>query len=302
VFSAAIATSCTANARTAQGPWIGVEQAAPAALRPAEGPKPEVELRRRRVDANLLLPIPARLFGGMLLVRADYFQETRELAGADAPPAGSLDPSLANPATLGMGLLYLPHAKEGAPRFFVVVERYGDPGFADDVPPMTELIVGADIDDVDAPWSLKLHPTDEAESRLFVRWRQFPGFQRWLIAVGHKIEQKQGFFLDVQAPIHGLIGWSFPPGDWRVYGGVRLTSREHPVSDGAESGWYEGYATHVLLGARRRLAGPVFAALESGGVKERMSLYDESGKRLSRHETAFALFARLALEMWLKQP
>jgi hypothetical protein len=238
----------------------------------------------------------------MLLVRADYSQETRELSGADAPPSGTLDQSLESPAALGTGLLYLPHAKEGTPRFFVILERYGAPSFADEVAPMTEVIVGADIDDIDAPWSLKLHPTDEAESRLFVRWRHFPGFQRWLVAVGHKIEQKQGFFLDVQAPVHGLIGWSFPPGDSRLYGGVRLTSREYPVSDGVERGWYEGYATNVLLGARRRLAGPVFAALESGVVQERMSLYAESGKRLSRHETAFAPFVRLSLETWIKQP
>src|SRR5262245_38924778 len=113
-----------------KGPSVAVEQVAPVALVPEDvTPKPDLEVRRRRYEANLMAPVPVRVLGGMFVLKADFFKEQRELTGADAGP---LPDDLKNPNVAGLGGLFLPHAAEGAPRFFLLAARYGEMSFEDD--------------------------------------------------------------------------------------------------------------------------------------------------------------------------
>jgi hypothetical protein len=252
----------------------------------------------------LLVPVPANFLGGLLVAKADFFKE-RRTASDDAAPLAA---DLANPAVAALGGVYLPHAAEGAPRFFALAARYDRLSVKGSQRPMSEYILGADVDDDDTPFELRFDPSDESESRFFVRYRQFPGHHRWLVVAGHKLKRRSGFNFDVAVPTHALVGWESLGGAWAVYGGGRVVGREYPVAfDGAVAagdddvhGWIEGYATLALLGVRAAIAAPLYVALEAGAQRETLTFYDEKGETLDAYSTAFAPWARLALETYLR--
>lgn len=297
-----LAIASPARAKTVKGPTVAVEGAQNAEIQNDDGEDSGVSVARRRTEANLLIPIPAEILGGMLVLKDDFFQEDRvyELgheASADRPD------DVKHPNVAGLGAVYLPHPKEGAPRFFLLTARYGELRiFKDRARPMSEYGVGADIADTDLPFSLKLAPTDQTETRIFLRYRQFPGFHKWLLLVGHKIDQANGFTLDVTIPSHVLAAYRFPGDQWAVYMGVRWVSREYPFDLGYDSGWSDGFVTTRLIGVRRQLMGPLHLALEGGAQKEVLRYVDEKGEELEAHQTAYAPWMRLALETWVKTP
>lgn len=300
---AILAAACfgePASAKIVKGPYVSVDEAAAADLEPQDESHPDAQVKRRRYEGNLLVPIPAELLGGMIVLRNDFFKEERTYTGDDT---GSEPDDVKHPNVAGLGAVYLPHHKEGAPRFFVAAGRYGELNvFQDDSKPMQEYIVAADIADTDAPFALKFSPTDQAESRILVRYRQFPGFHRWLLLVGHKIERSFGFGLDVTIPSHILASYSFNGGDVVTYGGIRWVGREYPFDLGYTKGWAEGFTTARLIGIRKGIVGPLFVAFEGGMQKEELRYVDEKGEELSVHETKFAPWVRLALETWVRTP
>lgn len=295
-----------AYAKTVKGPGVSVEEAQPSQVRyldeREDAPAPDLEVRRRRYEANLLVPIPAKVLGGMFVLKGDLFKERRTLVGDDAKTAPDQENDFLNPNVAGVGAVFLPHAKEGAPKFFVLASRYGSMSFEDDAGPMGEYILGADIADEDMPFTVKLSPTDDTETRLLVRYRRFPGFHRWLFLVGHRIETVSGWSFDATIPSHVLIGWQTQDAGWKIYGGIRWVGREYPFETLVSSGWQEGHATTRLVGVRREITKPLYLALEAGAQKEELTYFDARGETLSSHETDFAPWARLALETWITTP
>ena len=172
---------------------------------------------------------------------------------------------------------------------------------------MVEFSVGAFMDDYDVPWLLAPEPTDQTVTRLELRWRRFPGFDRWLPLIGHLIEQKSGLVVDLYLPLHGLVGWKFPAEAGRAYGGYRISLKAFPSTkiqdiDDADDGWYEGYSINLLVGMRLRLDGPFFASVETGLTRETLSLYDHEGQRLFDQTTHPMPYVRMGLETWIKHP
>ncbi len=287
-------------AKTVKGPGLSTEQARPGDILPDDDSHPDAKVARQRSEANLLVPIPAAVLGGMLVLKDDFFAEHRTYSGE---ATGDEPDDVKNPNVAGLGVVYLPHPKEGAPRFFAIAARYGELSvFQDKARPMTEYILGADISDTDMPFPVKFNPTDQAETRVLVRLRHFPGFNRWLLLVGHQIDFASGFGLDVTIPSQVLASYEFGGGSWKVYGGVRWTGREYPFNTGGTSGWVDGFVMTRLIGMRREILGPLFVALEGGVQKESVRYVDEHGQELEVHDTTYAPWARLALETWVKNP
>ena len=293
-----IVYGAAAFARTTKGPQVSVETANASEAQDDNEDQDGrgFEIARRRTDLNLLVPIPADLLWGLWVVKVDHFSEKRTYSDdVPVPP----DDHVKNPRVTGTGFVYLPHAKEGAPRFFLVAERYGrldDEGGR----PMSEFVLGADVADEDMPFNIKLLATDESEVRVLLRYRQFPGFKRWLLLGGYQLERRSGWTLDFTWPSQILGGWQTPDKTWKFYGGVRWVGREYPftLSDGTQ-GWMEGFSQAGLLAVRRRIVGPLFVAVEAGRQHEVLHFIDEHGETLDRQRTAPSPWVKIALETWL---
>ena len=300
-----------ASAKLIKGPQIAVDETAAAPLdqessnAAATHDAPTVE--RRRYEANIVAPIPLPILGGMFVVKADFFKERRIYAGDDDDEsrffAGN---DRRNPNVAGWGAVFLPHASEGTPRFFAVAERYGAMSFMHGGKPMAEFVLGADFSTPDLPASmqswLKFSPTDEAESRLLVRMRRYPGFVKWLYFIGHTIETQNGWSLDLAYPSQAIVGRQWQGGAWKLYGGARAVSREYPWNDGLRQGWTDGYVGTALIGARRQITGPLYASLEVGYAFETLDYRAESGDTVATWTTKWRPGARVAIESWIKNP
>lgn len=292
-----------AFAKAAKGPEINAEQAGAAAVVGGDqGVAPnDLHVVRRRYELNLLAPIPAQVLGGMLVFKGDVYKERRDYTGLDASGGQSADER--NPNVAGWGFAFLPHASEGNPKFFLVIERYGYLSAERKSKPMGEYIIGANIADDDMPFHLKFSPTDEAVSQVLVRLRRFPGFDRWLFLVGHRIESKSGLSIDAAYPSHLLLGWKTRDGAWQIFGGGRAVGREYPMEySGGQRGWIEGFTGYGLAGLRRRAYGPLFVTLESGVQKEWTDWHEESGRIFQQYVTAAAPYVRAGVETWVETP
>lgn len=300
--------SCPAFASPAEGPRLllqgGGQQSLQQRSALTSDPSPQtISLRSRQLAAAVDLPIPAKAFGGILIPQFNLQSELRQLQIDN-------DPQLPNDSikqqqqlqTLASGLLYLPHVKEGKPHFFAAIKHSADPRSHVHTKPMLELKLGGVWDDQDTLWQLKFSADDETSSRVEIDWRQFPGFARWQLVIGHKIEPKNGLFLDIRAPLFGLIGWGFRTAALRLYGGWRYDNIAYPIDQETSQGWYEGRHKHVLVGCRWRLLGPISIAIESGMHSDERSLYDQTGKIQKTEKSSWGRFARLNLTSWTEYP
>lgn len=289
-----------ALATMTKGPNLSVTQSTPAKVKPEDGPESDLLVKRRRYAANLLIPIPVDFLGGMLLGKGDFFKEQRIESGEDATEDPAND--LKNPNVAGLGVIYLPHAKEGLPRFFMVAARYGKMSLQNTVRPMGEYIIGTDINDEDSPVNLRIHATDEANVRALVRLRQFPGRNKWLLLIGYNNKMQSGLSLELYIPSHLQIGFETKDTRWKYYTEIRAASREYPVDYGFVNGWMDGYTTTMAIGVRRHLVNVLYLTLEAGVQKENMEFYDENGDELYVTESDFAPWGKFALETWIKNP
>jgi hypothetical protein len=284
-----------------QGPYVDVQEAGPAQILPDKGEEPDLKVARKRTEMELLVPIPAQVLGGMFVLKDDFFSEERTYSGSDAADL-NLPNNERNPNVAGLDVVFLPHAKEGAPRFFLVAGRYGHLRFGHDAIPMTEYIIGADTAAEDMPFNIKFSPSDVAQVRLLARYRQYPGFHRWLVDGGMKLKRASGWLFDVELPSRVFGGWDAPGNDWGWYGGIRWVSREYPFTDGVDAAWMDGYVTTRVLGVRRRVVGPLYVSLEAGMEAETLRVIDEHGTTRESHETEYAPWGRVALETWIPNP
>lgn len=305
--------SAPAEAKLIKGPQISVDQTAPAQSEQASSNAPRSEgglgeptVATRRYEVNLLAPIPVPLLGGMFVLKGDFFKERRVYGGSETAQETFAASDLKNPNDAGLGAVFLPHAAEGMPRFFVLAERYGAMSLKRRERPMAEFALGADFAAQDLPpglasW-LRFSPSDDAESRLLVRMRRFPGFVKWLYYVGHSLETASGWSLEVAYPSHLIVGKSFDGGAWKIYGGGKAISREYPWEDGFRQGWIDGYVATLFGGVRRNVTGPLYASLELGYEYETLDYRGDNGETLATWNTKFRPGARFALEAWIKNP
>lgn len=307
LFYLAFIITCPATATPIEGPRAIVESTSPKKIKKNSilgigSVKEDSDLRILRIAAGIDLPIPLPLLGGIFVSQINYLGEHRQASSqtADRSPSElGWDEQTKN---LELGLLYLPHVKEGKPHFFTAIKRSADPSAKLKVQPMLEIQIGSIWDDQDSPWQLKFQDSDKASSRLEVRWRKFPGFTRWLIVIGHKIEPKTGLFLDVQAPVYGLIGWGFTSRETRIYSGWRYDQLATPIHQDEYRGWYDGHRKSLIMGSRWRLIGPVSIEVELGIQSEERSLYDQTGRKQRLEISDWGPLIHAAVKSWTSYP
>ena len=237
-----------------------------------------------REEASAPIPVPVRVLDGMFVLGADYAREQR--------PGTTL-------SALGLTALFLPHAKEGAPKAFFEVGRYGHPTPFRDAKPMVEATVGGFASGPDLPAWTRTEPNDEVTVQLALQVRSFPGFREWYPDARYRLQKASGWFVDLEGPVHVLAGYEAPAMAWAVYGGVRWDTRAYPV---AQVGWLDGYAESRIVGVRYQISSPLHVALEAGYHREWERLLDEQGRKLATQNSALAPWARLALETWIRTP
>ena len=302
------------EARAAQptkGPFIEVEASGPAKLsRIGDAGDPGgpggVKEARQRVYANVLAPIPARFLGGILIPRLDLALEERTYSGATADRILATDRdkasderarNLVTPA----GLIYLPHAAEGSPRWFLLAMRYGTFATRDTASPMGEFIAGSDFDLA----FLRTRADDLTATRALLRYRKFPHGDRWLPVIEHRVTRADGWFGILGIPTQLTLGWQRADLSLVFQGGAKLQAREYPVRVAGGEGeptvdaWLEGSTATFYVGGRQRVAGILFLSIAGGVQREAMITYGEDGHRLDQTRSSFAPWGKLGLETWV---
>ena len=294
---------------TSPGPFVYYEQTQPTQMLPldknasdSQDSKGKVAVKHHGV--SILAPIPVQVLGGIIIFKTDYKKETRTYS---AWPDSSMTPSenQNQPELLAPAIIYLPHAAEGGPRWFLLAARYGNTKFKDVPRFMGEYVAGFDLMD---RVPIKFSAGDQTKTRFLIRLRQFPHANRYLFLAEQGIYSAEGLFFSLSIPGHLIGGWEPPSGDLHLEGGIKFKSREFPLdfapSEATESefGWTEGYTTNVFASARKRLKGALFASVESGMWSETASSYLEKGRRIDEYTTRFTPYGRIGLETHFVTP
>jgi len=311
-------TPVWAGTPTSPGPFLYYEQTQSTRVTPEKSPNESAEtspvhdgkVAVKQHGVSILAPIPAKIFDGILILRTDYRKESRNFSNDDAA-ARSLHSAgdWMSPELLAPGVIYLPHAAEGGPRWFLLAARYGSIRFKDVPHFMGEYVAGFDLMD-HVP--IRFSVNDMTRTRFLVRLRQFPHANRWLFLAEHSIFSADGWFFSASIPAHLIGGWETPSGDFHLESGVRFKSKEFPVdygslsgegkSDAPRFGWLEGYTTTVFASTRHRIFGALFAGVEAGLWAETLESYLEDGEKIGGHTTRFTPYGRLALETHFVTP
>lgn len=296
---------------------ISYETTSPTRIKAGED-KPQTtlpsEIFWRRTTFNTMVPIPVPFLWGMLVGNIRYYDELRSFSAqpeqitTSSEPGGLADRDLRRLAT---GLLYLHHPGEGAPKFFIMANRYDHPDIKKMGAPMGEYIIGTDLDDDDLPFHIRWLPSDQSEFRFLLRLRQFPGFRSWLPLAGWRLTMGNGFYYELYIPSHLTIGWRFEESEY--FFSARLESKEAPLDlqlMGSTSSshtmqqrfWAEGHTTTFTLGMRRKLFKPLYLVSELGMQSDQLEYRNRDGDLLASIETDYAPYIRLAIETWIDTP
>ena len=296
-----IHSGAASGAVATPGPWIEQSWAAPASVdvKPRDqGPDQTVRHRSKAFQATMLAPIPARFVGGLLIPRVELTVAQTVVDGAETPPW------LKNRQVVPVGAVWLPHVAEGSPRWFLMAMRHGSFATRNTAAPMTEGIVGGDLEQT---WP-RFHHTDISRTRLLLRWRRFPHGERWLPVLEHHVARANGTFVTVGIPTGLTGGWQTADLSTVWTGGVKTSSRAFPIGAPALGRtwehprvdlWAEGYTLTIFAGLRQRLDGILFWSTEIGAQQEVTTLYTEGGNKLSTSQSQFAPWIRLGLETWV---
>lgn len=296
---------------TSPGPYLYYEQTQPTRIIPEKeddsAGDSRLKMATKQHGVSVLAPLPAKVFGGILVLRADYRKEFRQLISEDHMESSQRD-ELSQPELFAPGVIYLPHAAEGGPRWFLLAARYGSIRFTDVAHFMGEYVAGFDLMD-HVP--LRFTSSDMTRTRFLVRLRQFPHANRWLFLAEHSIFTADGWFFSASIPAHLIGGWETPSGNHHIESGIKFKSKEYPVDfaptpgaggGASQFGWLEGYTTNVYGSTRHRIRGALFVGVEAGLWAETMSAYQENGEKISEQTTRFTPYGRLALETHFVTP
>ena len=165
-----------ALAKATQGPKLTIENRSSTPLTDSQTEKKlGVEEKTTNAQLNLLVPIPAPFLGGMLISKIDLVNESKEFTGDNADIYNTDElKNMRERDMAAVGFVYLPHAKEGAPKFFALAARYSKLDVTDSAQPMGEYILGMNMDGKDTPFNIKFDPTQNAGISLIARHRRFP--------------------------------------------------------------------------------------------------------------------------------
>ncbi len=247
-----------------------------------------LQVAHQRYEAALLIPIPFELLGGMIAATGEIAAVHQQLQPRSERESGitTLAARTQVPATAytsrKAGVLYVPHFKEGAPRYFLAAQRLGDAGTA----PVRDFTVGAKIAAADMPFAIKWNTTDRADLWLALTWRVWPApHQRhtWLPALGYRWEHARGWSIEAEVP-HGLtIGWHTSNDQWQVFASGRRETQLATAATVFGPAYVETAASAAVLGLRRRLGAVApsmmgwYAAIEAGAREETSVYSNERG-------------------------
>jgi len=286
-----------------QGPQLSFQQSGPTDVTVIEqGAERDLGAQEstRYSEFNLLAPIPFPFLGGIIVAKIDLALQSRRYSGENADVLNSSNFDQVNHRDmLGVGGVYLPHAKEGAPKFFVLAARYGKLRDTYNTKPMGEFVIGANMNGNDTPFNIKISPTDEAYISTLVRFRQFPGHQTWYGEIGYEYETADKWHFKLLLPSSIHMGKGQSDRNWYYYFEAAAASRNLVFESSDEFYWSDGFVITTDLGVRKKLSSLFFVSLEVGLQQERQTTFTESGDEVSSTITDFAPWAKLALETWI---
>ncbi len=252
-----------------------------------------------KYQAWVIAPIPAAVFSGLLTFQGAITSENQT---ATEPAVHQIESDFKHNNTrrvANVGLKWHPHHKEGAPKYFLQLERTGLPDTTKTIKPFVSFTVGSEIGEDDLPIPLNFQATDISKTKVFVTMQRFPKYYRFDFGVGHKIKIKSGFFLDLFVPEHALIGYQTAGEGFMVAGGYSKQREFFPWFSSGQSGWSEEWNEKRMLSLNWRLYEPFHLAIDGGYQKKKERHFNETKERVAESTTPFAPFVRFAFETWL---
>jgi hypothetical protein len=244
--------------------------------------------KTRRAEAWLIAPIPEAVLGGLMTVDAAFTEETSRSA-----------PSPSFRQVLKTGLIWHPHHKEGAPRYYLAAARTGLADERKTIRPMISGTIGTRIIDDDLPFRLGFSPTDVTLTQIFVTALRFPGHTRFKGGIAHRIRMKNGLIIDLRIPDRAQFGFAAADDDWRLFTGWEKEDEFFPLTVGPERGWGEESTERRQIGGRLRLHGPLFLVLQAGERRLKSTPFAYDGHQLDAPREEKSSFVRLAVESWI---
>ena len=248
---------------------------------------------------RLLVPVAARLLQGILVPEVFGRSLQRQFDGDDRP--GDFWHERLGESRLGVK--YIPHASEGAPRYFVAAYRQGALFPQVTTPPMSEYWVGCDLDEY--PYIFKFFSSDYTESQVALRVRSFPHGMRYLPFFRHTIQTIGGFRLRAAFP-EGLRLQYGPSRTYAVHLAWHWESWQFPLAHDevtqTPAGWWEGYRESWQLGGRIRFWRPFYVAAVVGMARQVWDEFSLSGRKQVSLSTSYTPYASLAVEAWTITP
>ncbi len=283
------------------GPGLAVESYNPGQSKnesnSENGPGPTIATRR--YQAWIIAPIPAAVFSGLLTFQGAIISENQIAREPAIGPMSSNLQYINTRRVTNVGLKWHPHHKEGAPKYFLQLERTGLPDMTKTIKPIASFTVGSEIGEDDLPIPLNFQPTDISKTRVFLTAHRFSRYYRFDVGVGHKLKIKSGYFLDLLIPEHAFIGFQTAGEDFIVAAGSSKQREFFPWFSSGLSGWGEEWNEKRSLSFKWKLYEPIHLAIDCGFQRKREKYFNDEKNQVAESTTTFAPFIRFAFETWL---
>lgn len=243
----------SAPARTIKVGEFSISKAALTTDDTSENPHSKT-VEKEEYQIYLPLPLPFPFLGGMLVPEFFAAEEKR-----------NYQESTTSLRRLRVGAIFLPHAKEGAPRFYLKGYRHTHTYPHKNTTPLTELIIGSWIDNDDAAKFLRWPGGNEAETQLGINAKQIYSSRIFTPILGHKVTFRP-FKLDLLYPYHALLTYN-----WES----KSASVEYHKHDylyprfGSNHSWLIGNKEQWLTKISTAISEPMYISIFAG--KERIS-------------------------------
>lgn len=260
--------------------------------------EPNQALSVLRYHAWVLAPIPAAVFSGLLTFQGAIISENQTVSVPQEPDAKLKDTQSSRRVT-NVGLKWHPHHKEGAPKYFLQIERTGLPDTTKTIKPTASFTIGSEVGEDDLPFSLNFQATDISKTKVFVTAHRFSHYYRFDVGVGHIQRVKNGLFLDLLIPEHLYLGYQTASERITVAVGTSKNRDFFPWFASGKSGWSEDWNEKKTLRFKWKLYEPFYLALDGGQQRRKQQFFDEKKNQIKQNSTTFAPYLRLAFETWL---
>ncbi|HYX37700.1 MAG TPA: hypothetical protein VE954_31755 [Oligoflexus sp.] len=263
-----------------KGPVVQMEQ--------AEGQVDEDDhaADRRRMRAYGLFPLLDAESGHNLIVSLDAMEERRHHR---LPGHGVTERDF----ILSLGGLYMYKVNQEKFVPFLWLARYQDPAQPQRFSRMDQLIFGA--------YGQSLLPYADSwrgKTTIAYRIRQYPMLKHFLFYLGEEIFIGPNW--EVLLSTSGVrLDWHRSDNTLRFYAGFEGEGRDYAGSWSGQTVWKIGRAVTGYVGARVRVAGPLYVSTEFGLQQERMQYTNAKAEDLLKYETRFNPWAKISIETWL---